>query len=95
MLDRKSSEHDVDILENYNFTNKVDADVITEDDPFKRKLPNSTIKYKDLTEKHEDFVPNEQHLQYPYYKDLIEKIKDWIIYDYKFKNGTRKHYHTS
>ena len=95
MPDRKSSKHDVDILENYNFTNKVDADVKPEVDPFKRDLPDSTIKFKDLTEKHEDFVPKEQHLQDPYYKDLIEKIKDWEIYDYEFKNGTRKHRHTS
>ena len=75
MPDRKSSKHDVDILENYNFTNKVDADVKPEVDPFKRDLPDSTIIYKDLTEKHEDFVPKEQHLQDPQFKDKIEKIK--------------------
>ena len=95
MPDRKGSKHDVDILENYNFTNKVDADVKPEVDPFKRDLPDSTIKFKDLTEKHEDFVPKEQHLQDPYCKDKIEKIKDWFIKDNKYKNGTRKHDHTS
>ena len=95
MPDRKISKHDVDILGNYNFTNKVDADVIAEPDPFKRELPDSTIKYEDLTEKHEDFVPKEQHLQDPYYKDLIEKIKDWEIVDNKYKDGSRKHRHTS
>ena len=95
MPDRKSSKHDVDILENYNFTNKVDADVKPEVDPFKRDLPDSTFIYKDLTEKHEEFVPKEQHLQDPYFKDKIEKIKDWVIEDNEYKNGTRKHLHTS
>jgi len=58
-------------------------------------LPASTIKFYDLTEKHEDFVPSEQHLQDLYFKDKIEKIKDWEIKDHKFKDGTRKHIHVS
>jgi hypothetical protein len=44
-----------------------------------------------LTEKHEDFVSSEEHLKDHYFKDLIEKFKDWEIYDNEFKDGTRKH----
>ena len=95
MPDRKSLKHDVDILKNYNFTNEVDADGKTELDPFKRELPASTIKFQDLTEKHEDFFPSEQHFQDLYFKDIIHKIKDWEIKDNEFKDGTRKHRHVS
>ena len=43
--DRKSVKHDVDILQNYKFTEEVDADGKTELDPFKKELPAYIIKF--------------------------------------------------
>ena len=34
-----------------------------------------------MTEKHEDFAPNQYISQDLYFKDKIEKIKDWEIKD--------------
>ncbi len=39
---------------------------------------------------HKDFVPNYQHFEDLYFKDKIEKIKNWKIENYDLKDGKRK-----
>ena len=44
---------------------------------------------------HKDFASDELHFEDLYFKDKIEKIKDWPILEKGYKNGTRKHYTVS
>ena len=62
---------------------------------FFNSIPKERIDYYDMTESFEDFTPTQLESEDLYFKDKIEKYKDWDIDDQKFKEGKRKHQTTS
>jgi len=51
---------------------------------FFNAIPKERIDYYDMTESFEDFTPTQLESEDLYFKDKIEKYKDWEIVDQKF-----------
>ena len=58
---------------------------------FFNAIPKERIDFYDMTESFEDFTPTQLESEDLYFKDKIEKYKDWEIVDQKFKEGKITH----
>jgi hypothetical protein len=56
-----------------------------------KKIPKEKFVCYDLTENLEDFKDYDLYSKNEYFKNKIEKIKNWEVIDNQLKGGTRKH----
>ena len=56
-----------------------------------KKIPKDKFVCYDLTENLEDFKDYDLYSKNEYFKNKIEKIKNWEVIDNQLKGGTRKH----